>query len=574
MVNMIHPGSLLRLHLLLAVAGMLAALMLQIASGPPLWIELGPLSVAQALLLGLLSVPCLMLSRWFGGRRRISVVWGAAAATLATVGIIQLAILMLGALPESPALEYPAMTAWCAAAATLSLTWRLGQPSGRGRAFVLAGFALQSVALAADFADGGGLGLGLGLSWLRLLGVAEEVIEMLVLVCYLAGVTNMAIAASPASARARPVPAPADVQPRPPEAAFPARVRALAPFEIWPPWLFYAPVAAYVVWRGLRSGGIALPAAVNPALAGDGILNVPKCALFRSMRPPARRWLPRYLLIERTPGDGPRALREVLARIERSDLRFPMVAKPDRGGRGAGVKLLQNDGDLRRYLALIPTSSAFLLQEFVPLELEAGVMYVRHPQEREGRIVGMALKESPVVTGDGEHTVRALIADHPRATHLRDQALRENREVLDRILPRGERLELIFARNHCRGAIFRDGTSLVTAALERRIDEIAQSIPSFHLGRFDIRFASVPRLQEGEDFRVIEVNGAVSEPIHAWDPGNTVIEAWRRYFDQIDRLYAAAAASSAIGHRGPGLPELIGGWWRLHRISRTYSGQS
>ena len=55
---------------------------------------------------------------------------------------------------------------------------------------------------------------------------------------------------------------------------------------------------------------------------------------------------------------------------------------------------------------------------------------------------------------------------------------------------RGERVRLVFAGNHCKGAAFRDGRDLITPALTERVDWLARTIPGFHFGRFDVRFSS------------------------------------------------------------------------------------
>ena len=46
---------------------------------------------------------------------------------------------------------------------------------------------------------------------------------------------------------------------------------------------------------------------------------------------------------------------------------------------------------------------------------EAGIFYIRHPDEATGRITSMTLKHPPVVTGDGRSTLRALILADDRA---------------------------------------------------------------------------------------------------------------------------------------------------------------
>ena len=47
-----------------------------------------------------------------------------------------------------------------------------------------------------------------------------------------------------------------------------------------------------------------------------------------------------------------------------------------------------------------------MLQAFSADPGEAGIFYIRHPDEATGRVTSLTLKSSPVVTGDGRQTLR------------------------------------------------------------------------------------------------------------------------------------------------------------------------
>ena len=201
-------------------------------------------------------------------------------------------------------------------------------------------------------------------------------------------------------------------------------------------------------------------------------------------------------------------------------------------------------------------------------------MYVRGPEEEHGRITSLALKEPATVIGDGISSLRELIDRHPHSRHVRAAALREHRAKLDAVPPEGERLELAFARNRCGGAICRDGHHLITPELTRCIDEIARSIPSFCIGRFDVRFASAEDLRAGEAFAILELNCGPSEPLAAWDPRNGVADVSRAYFDQVDLIYEIGAANRALGHSSPGTATILRAMLRQLKQSQAYSDQS
>src|SRR3546814_7105802 len=74
-------------------------------------------------------------------------------------------------------------------------------------------------------------------------------------------------------------------------------------------------------------------------------------------------------------------------------------------------------------------------------------------------------------------------------------------------------------------------------------------MPEFYFGRFDVRFRSVEALGRGEDFQILEVNGASAEAIHIWDPEQTVRETYRVLFEQFRLLYEIGAGHRDSGHR-------------------------
>jgi hypothetical protein len=80
----------------------------------------------------------------------------------------------------------------------------------------------------------------------------------------------------------------------------------------------------------------------------------------------------------------------------------------------------------------------------------------------------------------------------------------------------------------------------------------------FHFGRFDVRFADLDALRAGR-VRIMEVNGAGSEAIEAWDPGFGLPRAFGIIFAKQGTLFRIAAANRRRGHRPIGL-------WQLARL--------
>lgn len=99
------------------------------------------------------------------------------------------------------------------------------------------------------------------------------------------------------------------------------------------------------------------------------------------------------------------------------------------------------------------------------------------------------------------------------------------------------------------GGLYLDGQAFVTPALVAAVDTIARDMHEFHFGRFDVRFDSLRELAAGRGFRIMEVNGAGSEAIEAWDPDTPLLKGFGRIFAKQRLLFEVAAARRRAGAR-------------------------
>ena len=60
----------------------------------------------------------------------------------------------------------------------------------------------------------------------------------------------------------------------------------------------------------------------------------------------------------------------------------------------------------------------------------------------------------------------------------------------NRVPLRGEVVQIATICNQRAGGLYRDACDFITPELSARFDAIARSMPEFHYGRFDVRFAS------------------------------------------------------------------------------------
>jgi hypothetical protein len=338
----------------------------------------------------------------------------------------------------------------------------------------------------------------------------------------------------------------------------------LSLYEFWSPRLFYLPVWVWIGWLSLRHLSLRSPLVANPSFPAGGLVGESKSTVLDLVGPEARPWFAPHIGFARTAEPVAADTAEALAALDAAGLGFPLVAKPDIGCRGAGVRPLAGPDDLARYLAAFPADARLVLQQLVDEEGEAGVFWVRLPNEPRGRIISLTLKYFPYVVGDGRSTLEALIRADPRAGQLAHLYLPRHADQLQTVLAEGQAFRLAFAGSHSRGAIFRDGSHLVTPAMEARFDAIAAAIPEFWFGRFDVRFADFAELARGEGFRIVEVNGAGAEATHIWDSRMPLRAAYASLFRQWSLLWEVGARNLKRGFR----PEPLGAFlarWRLEK---------
>lgn len=312
------------------------------------------------------------------------------------------------------------------------------------------------------------------------------------------------------------------------------RIIRLTNWEYWSFNTVYFPI--YPIWLFLaaRTRSLFFFSAANPTIRNGGFLNESKKEVYALI--PQQYYPPTIFVKAGTSTD------DVLKSINQRGFRFPLIAKPDVGERGRDVKKLDNERDLLAYV--VKAGDDFLIQKFMNYPLEAGIFYHRNPGE-PGTISGIVFKEFLTVTGNGSDSIEELLMQNPRYI-LQLSALREELgEGIHRIPAPGEKLELVPYGNHCRGARFTNVSRRISPQLVETFNSVCMQIPGFHYGRLDVRFESWEKLERGEAFTIIELNGAGSEPTHIYDPGKTIFYAWK----EIVRHWFILNRISRLNHR-------------------------
>lgn len=337
--------------------------------------------------------------------------------------------------------------------------------------------------------------------------------------------------------------------------------------ERMPKWLICVPLTVQWLWLALRYGSATLPSAANPAITSGGLVGEGKLEYFSGMGPIARAATAAYCAVSthRTLPDA-----ELQKLLDGAGLSWPVIAKPDLGLCGYGVRLLASMPALQAYLSAFPVNEIVVLQQYLPEEGEAGIFYARDPDSGQGRIIGLALRYFPRVTGDGKSSISALIAADPRAARLVKSSMHQPCYDGSYVPISGEVVRLATIGSTRVGGVYRDGYACITAPLTQAVDAIARDMPSFYFGRFDVRFNSLQELSTGRGFTIMEVNGAGSEAIQAWDPTTGVRAGFRMIFEKQRILFAIGHAMRKKGVRPIGLLALIQLNRRQQRLIAVY----
>jgi len=240
-------------------------------------------------------------------------------------------------------------------------------------------------------------------------------------------------------------------------------------------------------------------------------------------------YYPKTLLIEPT-----ETLEAVQEKIKEAAIEFPLIAKPDIGLRGTAVKKIHNAEELAAYFS--KANFNVLIQSLIPYENEIGLFYVKLPNQ-SGKITGIVAKEFMILTGNGKNTIRELLYQDKRYLLQLEVLEAEYKEKLNTILSEGETINLVPYGNHCRGTKFVDASHEITPEMIESFNTICNQIEGFYFGRMDIMYHSYEDLAQGKNFQIVEINGAISEPTHMYDPKHSLWFGWKELTRHFHYMY-------------------------------------
>ncbi len=281
----------------------------------------------------------------------------------------------------------------------------------------------------------------------------------------------------------------------------------LTQWEHWPTLVYYIPLIPFFLLRSIKARHPIFYLATNPGIyfSGNGTESKHKTL---SMVP--EKYRPKGMLVLKTDDN-----QKTLNRFEYNNFEFPVIAKPDIGFRGYLVKKIDSQNDLINYLNNVDED--IIIQEFISYKNEFGIFYYRIPGEDKGKITSITIKKFISVIGDGYSSLSELILNDERAFLYMALFKNIHKDKMETIYKKGKEITLSVIGNHSKGTQFLNGNHLIDRDLENFINNLCKQIEGWYYGRLDIKYKDLENLIKGKDFKILEVNGIISEPTHIYD---------------------------------------------------------
>jgi hypothetical protein len=302
--------------------------------------------------------------------------------------------------------------------------------------------------------------------------------------------------------------------------------------------LIYFPLLPVWIYYSLRSGSLFFFTASNPSIKFGGMGMESKFDIYSKLKPAN---IPKTIFIQ-----SETANEELLNQFRESGISFPCIVKPDIGMKGLGVEKIQTEKALCDYSNRI--QQHFLIQEFIDYINEIGVFYVRIPGSTKGKITGIVHKDFLHVIGDGKHTLEQLIGNTPRSAFHSSSLKKTFADRMSEIIQKGEKVTLVPFGSHTRGARFSDYSHQIDEQIESLIDKISSDYQDFYYGRLDIMYKEWEQFKSDQEWKIIELNGAGSEPTHMYDPEHSLLFAMKEITRHWRLLFHVSVANRKLGH--------------------------
>lgn len=278
----------------------------------------------------------------------------------------------------------------------------------------------------------------------------------------------------------------------------------------WTSQHFYWQSLYHYLLNGARFRSMTFFSACNPAIDLGGMLHDRKTDIYNL--------LPQHIVPTTTIITSKAAAHTF---IDRNNLQFPLIVKPNVGLKGFKVFKISNIEELNTFFEENDVNEReWLLQEYIDFNKEFSVLFYRYPQGQTFGVSSFIEKSYPNVIGDGINTLRTLIDQYNNPFLLKNNVYKRLVNDLDSVPEIGTKIILDFIGNYSRGAKFHSKMEFVSEEMGSMLSALFQKADGLNFFRIDLKSNSVDDFLKGE-FKVLEINGMKSEPLHIYDAENT-----------------------------------------------------
>jgi D-alanine-D-alanine ligase-like ATP-grasp enzyme len=235
-----------------------------------------------------------------------------------------------------------------------------------------------------------------------------------------------------------------------------------------------------------------------------------------------------------------------LTDLEIEGLSFPLIVKPNIGYKGYKVIKVHDLDELQSYINDCDINREWLIQEFLDFDCEYSLLFHRIPGTDNCGISSLVEKIYPFVIGDGKSSLVELIENYENPFMDREVVRRRWKNKFETIPKTGVKIILDEIGNYARGSKFYNIGDKVDHELIAATKTYFQDVEGLDFFRLDFKADSLADYKKGA-FKILEVNGAKSEPIHIYDPASTFLGNAKTIKDHWIKIREIVHARKQIG---------------------------
>ena len=308
----------------------------------------------------------------------------------------------------------------------------------------------------------------------------------------------------------------------------------LISWQHWPFFPFYFPVSFVWLWYCLRSGSLWFFSTSNPTLTFGGFEGESKDEMYHLL---AAENYPKTIYL-----NPENSFCHVCEKVKMNSFSYPFIVKPNTGMAGILFRKIDNESQLKIYHQLMPVD--YIIQDYIDYPLEVSVFYHRYPENKTGTISALFSKKLPSIKGDGVSSIGELVKKNK--PEIKEEINKLPTEKLAEILVKDEVFYLSFVGNRYHGTTFHDLSDLIDKDLLDVFDNISLT-NDFYYGRYDIKCQSIEDLKKGQNFSILEFNGAGSIPNHIYTGRYNLAGAYKEILKHWKALYEISSYNHEHG---------------------------